>query len=74
MSTCKVVDERCTAPAGYLVQGMGYGDGESQRLPTCYTCGEHVCLSCSTKVGRSRICFDCQEQNVKHRHPEGAQS
>ena len=66
MAVCSVVTAACAAPAGYLVSGLGYANGRSVRLPRCYGCGEPVCANCSTRVGRSRICFNCQLQNVSH--------
>ena len=67
MATCAVVGPHCAAPAGVLISGVGYAPLPGQRLPRCYGCGEHVCTaaSCSTQVGRSRLCLTCQAMNVR---------
>jgi hypothetical protein len=60
IDTCCVADQFCTAPANL----------EPQTYPrsTCYSCGQAVCLHCSSKriyfnfgkVRKVRLCNNCQ--------------
>jgi len=70
MFVCSVVNDTCSAPAGYQVGGLGGGcavndDRRKQARFECYACGLPVCGRCSKVIdylsyGKQRICDDCR--------------
>ena len=58
---CSVVDDDCTAPAGYQT-GAGVVEGDAFAEFTCHECGEPVCGECSAVVKRRRVCNGCAER------------
>lgn len=63
---CAVVNDDCTAPAGYATGG-GMVEGTEYVTTTCVVCGEHVCEECSKLVlrpkkrAKQRVCDNCRE-------------
>lgn len=55
---CHVVEGACLAPAGWRV-GSGIAHAPPGPVVDCAGCGEEVCLKCSTKRGKRRLCVDC---------------
>lgn len=58
---CHVVEGSCLAPAGFRT-----GTGRVGVLPPgpvvdCSECGEEVCVKCSKRRGKGRVCVDCAE-------------
>ena len=70
MVTCSVVNDKCSAPAGWQVGGLGGGcasneDRRKQARYECFACGLPVCGRCSKLVeylhyGKQRICDNCR--------------
>lgn len=60
VETCEIVNENCTAPAGYAIGGGVVSGTESAEFE-CYGCGRPVCGACSTERDGQQICDDCEE-------------
>lgn len=58
---CCIVDQHCTAPAGWGIAGRGYAENDKlpNSLPICNVCGRDVCRNCSYIRTKTRYCADC---------------
>lgn len=58
---CCIVDQHCTAPAGWEISGRGYAENDNlpKSLPKCSVCGRDVCRNCSYIRDKVRHCADC---------------
>ena len=71
MVTCNVSNDKCSAPGGWQIGGLGGPTGANtdktkQARFECFACGLPVCGRCSKVIeymnyGKQRICDKCRE-------------
>ncbi len=65
---CSVSNDKCLAPAGYQMGGLGGmvgGNDPANCRLTCFACGKPVCSKCSQKIewygyGQQIVCKTCR--------------